>query len=250
MTPCTLDCDRSVAKPFDMIHSLAVHSPIHLRARFSQAPMHYDLVRMDGKAPVLVTTGEQTVAVTGNRAIVTICRDCGVAEPETEASLAPYLRPNAWVRSDDAAVLKIAAKGLSAERPLPKRMHRLEDLVRQNMRRDADYVGYADAAEALRTGKGDCTEFAVLLAALARAQGIPARVVVGMAYSARFTGNKDSFNPHAWVQVYDGSRWQSYDAALESFDSAHVALTVGTGEPQELFDAFLQLRQLRIEHLK
>ena len=250
LLPCTRDCDRSVARPFDMIHSLAVRSPIHIRQRISQEPMRYELVRKDGKAPVLVTTGEQTVAVTGDRATVIVCRDCGRAEAETAQSLAPYLRANAWVRSDDAELRRIAAKAGSADQPIPKRMAKLEALVRENMHRDADYVGYADSAEALRTGKGDCTEFAVVLAALARAQGIPARVVVGMAYSARFTGNQDSFNPHAWVQVYDGSRWQSYDAALETFDSAHVALAVGTGEPQELFDAFLQLRQLRIEHIK
>ena len=42
----------------------------------------------------------------------------------------------------------------------------------------------------------------------------------------------------------------AFDAALESFDSAHVALATGTGEPQELFDAFVQLRQLRIEKIE
>lgn len=250
LAPCPGDCDRKVAKPFDMIHSLAVVSPIHIRKRISKEPMRYDIVRADGKAPVIVATGEQSVAVTGDRAIVIVCGDCGQAEPETAQSLAPYLRANAWVRSDDPIVQGIAARAGPADQPVSKRMAKLESQVRQNMHRDADYVGYADAVEALRTGKGDCTEFAVLLAALARAQGIPARVVVGMAYSARFTGNTDSFNPHAWVQVYDDGRWQSYDAALEGFDSAHVALAVGTGEPHELFDAFLQLRQLRIEHLK
>jgi len=52
------------------------------------------------------------------------------------------------------------------------------------------------------------------------------------------------------VQVYDGARWRSYDAALEGFDSAHVALGIGTGEPTGLFDAFVQLRQLKIEKLE
>lgn len=250
LTPCASDCERSVARPFNMIDSLAVKSPIRIQKRYSSVPLRYEIVRMDGKAPSLVATGEQAVIVTGDRAVVTVCSDCGQAEAETAQSLAPYLRANPWVRSDDAEVRRIADKSGPADRPLPARMAKLESLVNRNMRRDADYVGYADAAEALRTGKGDCTEFAVLLAALARAKGIPARVVVGMAYSAYFTGNHDSFNPHAWVQVYDGQRWLSYDAALAGFDSAHVALAVGTGEPQELFDAFLQLRQLRIEKLE
>jgi hypothetical protein len=250
LAPCTRDCNRVVAKPFDMIDSLSVASPIRIQQRYSRVPMRYELVRTDGHAPQLVSTGEQTVVVDGARAVVTVCRDCGQAVAETPESLAPYLRPNAWVRSEDPGVRRLAAKAGAADRPIHARMAKLEGVVRQNMRRDTHYVGYADAVEALRTGKGDCTEFAVLLAAMARAQGIPARVVVGMAYSARFTGNRDSFNPHAWVQVYDGTRWQSYDAALEGFDSAHVALAVGTGEPHGLFDAFVQLRQLRIEKLE
>jgi transglutaminase-like putative cysteine protease len=250
LAPCLRDCDRTVARPFDMIDSLSVASPIRIQQRYSRVPMRYELVRKDGKAPVLATTGEQSVVVDGARAVVTVCRDCGQPEAETAESLAPYLRANAWVRSEDPEVRRIAAKAGSSDKPLTARMTKLESLVRQNMHRDADYVGYADAVEALRTGKGDCTEFAVLLAALARAQGIPARVVVGMAYSARFTGNKDRFNPHAWVQVYDGRRWLSYDAALEGMDSAHLALAVGTGEPHGLFDAFVQLRQLRIEKLE
>jgi hypothetical protein len=250
LAPCARDCNRPVSRPFDMIESLSVPSPIRIQQRYSRVPMRYSLVRRDGKGPTLVATGEQKVVVEGDRAFVTVCRDCGKAEAETAESLAPYLRANAWVRSEDPEIRRIAAKAGTAERSIPARMAKLEGQVRQHMHRDADYVGYADAVEALRTGRGDCTEFAVLLAALARAQGIPARVVAGMAYSSRFTGNRDSFNPHAWVQVYDGTRWSSYDAALEGFDSAHVAIGIGTGEPTELFDAFLQLRQLRIDKLE
>lgn len=250
LTPCARDCNRSVARPFDMIDSLAVASPIRIQQRYSRVPMRYAIVRADGKPPVLVETGEQRVRFEGARAFATVCRDCGEPVRESAQSLAPYLRANAWVRSDDPEVRRIALKAGDGDRPVGARMAKLEGQVRQNMRRDANYVGYADAVEALRTGKGDCTEFAVLLTALARAAGIPARVVVGMAYSARFTGNRDSFNPHAWVQAYDGTRWVSFDAALEGFDSAHVALATGTGEPQELFDAFVQLRQLRIEAIE
>ena len=40
----------------------------------------------------------------------------------------------------------------------------------------------ATAAEVARSREGDCTEHAVLLAALARARGIPARVAMGLVY--------------------------------------------------------------------
>jgi hypothetical protein len=246
---CTHKCSRPVARPFDMLDALVVASPYRLTKRTAQKKLRYILVRDDGQPPQLVATGEQKVALDGARAVVTVCTDCGDATAETAASLAPYLQPNAWVRSDDARIRELAQRADRVDRPLAARMDRLANVVQSRMRNEPDFLGYGDAVQALRTGRGDCTEFAVLLAALARAQGIPARVAVGMAYSSRFTGRRDTFNPHMWVQVYDGERWVSHDAALEGFDSAHIALAVGTGEPQEAFDAYLQLRRLRIERL-
>jgi hypothetical protein len=178
-----------------------------------------------------------------------VCARCGEPAVETARSLAPYLRANAWVRSDAPAIRRLSRLAGRSDQSLEVRMRRLAAQVRKRMHGGADFLGYADAVQALRTGRGDCTEYAVLLASLARAQGIPARLAVGMAYSSQFTGRKDAFSPHAWVQVYDGSRWVSYDAAFDGFDSTHVALATGTGEPAAMFDAFLQLRQLRIERL-
>jgi hypothetical protein len=246
---CAADCDRVVVHPFDMIGSLTVDSPYRISRRLAQGKLRYLLVRADGQPPVLAHTGEQSAIAGARRTVVTVCRSCGEAAAETPESLAPYLRANPWVRSDDVLVRRMARSGGPQDRSVAARMAKLTNTVRLRMREDADYIGYADAVQALRTGRGDCTEFAVLLAALARAQGIPARLAAGMAYSSRFQGRTDTFNPHVWVQVYDTGRWVSYDAALEGFDATHIAFAVGTGEPQEVFDAFLQLRQLRIEKL-
>jgi hypothetical protein len=246
---CERDCGKAVARPFDMIGTLVVASPYRIPKRLGAGKLRYVLVRADGLPPVLARTGEQAVVPDGARAVVTVCRDCGAAVEETPESLEPYLRANAWVRSDDVSIRRISRLSAPTRRSLPVRMNKLVHQVRIRMKEDADYLGYADAVQALRTGRGDCTEFAVLLAALARAQGIPSRVAVGMAYSSQFAGRRETFNPHAWVQVYDGHRWVSYDAALDGFDSTHLAFAVGTGEPQEVLDAFLQLRQLQIERL-
>jgi hypothetical protein len=117
--------------------------------------------------------------------------------------------------------------------------------ARERMR-EITYVGYASAAEAARTRRGDCTESALLLAALARAHGIPARVAFGMAYWSRFTARPYVWSPHAWVQVWDGSRWISYDAGLGSFDAGHLALALGDGFPEEYAEAMDLLADLRV----
>src|SRR5690349_17128588 len=66
---------------------------------------------------------------------------------------------------------------------------------------------------------------------MARAQGIPARVVTGMVYADRFAGTSQLFIPHQWVQAWVDGRWQSFDAALRHFDSTHLALASGDGDP-------------------
>ncbi len=68
-----------------------------------------------------------------------------------------------------------------------------------------------DLASRIAThGEGDCTEHAVLLTALARAAGHPARVVVGTAV-VDFGDRYEAYG-HAWAEIYDGRHWQRADA--------------------------------------
>jgi len=57
---------------------------------------------------------------------------------------------------------------------------------------------------------GDCTEYAVLLAALIRSEGIPARVVVGFVYLT----NPESFVPHMWTEARIDGVWLPLDVTL------------------------------------
>jgi len=244
---CESDCNRPVEHPVDFIGRTVVAAPYRISQRDSQQKLRYVLSRADGQTPTLAATGDQTVVVADNKAIVTVCRNCGAADTGDAVPVEQYLRPNAWVQSDNAEIRRLAHHSGSAREDIDTRMRRLVTIVRQRMRGEIDFVGYADAVQALHTGRGDCTEFAVLLAALARAQGIPTRVVAGMAYSDRFTGRKDVFSPHAWVQAWENGRWVSYDAALGDFDSTHIALAVGSGNPDEVAEPLAQLWQLKME---
>jgi hypothetical protein len=61
--------------------------------------------------------------------------------------------------------------------------------------------------------RGDCTEHAVLAAALARALGMPARVVTGIVVT-RAPGEPFAAFGHAWAEVREGDHWRVADAAL------------------------------------
>jgi transglutaminase/protease-like cytokinesis protein 3 len=101
----------------------------------------------------------------------------------------------------------------------------------------------------VHTREGDCTEYAVLLAALARAEQIPTRVVTGMVYADRYAGSSRVFVPHAWVQSWINGRWQSFDAALRHFDSTHIALDMGDGDPWHFFNATNLFGQIHIQEI-
>lgn len=74
------------------------------------------------------------------------------------------------------------------------------------------------ASKVAETGEGDCTEHAVLLAALARAHGMYARVVFGtlvIEMEARLFAYG-----HAWTEIHNGDEWQIMDATMPSADLA------------------------------
>lgn len=104
-----------------------------------------------------------------------------------------------------------------------------------------NYAGYIasdrGAAYAMRTQRGDCTEYAYLLAALARLNDIPARIMAGFVYE-----NNAILRPHDyhnWVELYVDGRWQIVDPLNNAFftdRASHVALRVlgGDGELGQL----------------
>ena len=131
------------------------------------------------------------------------------------------------MQSDDAGLARRARGIASLSRDDVAKMKRLTSFVRSHMSvTEIDMLGYGTAVEAFNSRRGDCTEYAVLLAAMGRAAGIPTRVVIGSVYARHFEGHRHVFVPHTWVQAWTGNAWQSFDAAIGSFDSTHLAFAV------------------------
>ncbi len=125
-------------------------------------------------------------------------------------------------------------------------------------------VGMATASEVARTAVGDCTEHAVLLTAMLRGAGIPARSVAGLAYIDQFLGEQGVFGFHMWTQALlpiEGHptrhAWVDLDAALPGqgplgADAARIPLitsTLADAEPEPLLELVPLIGQLQIEML-
>ncbi len=122
---------------------------------------------------------------------------------------------------------------------------RLVQLVHQKLRPSAG-SHFAKASTALLQGHGDCTEFAVVLAALARASGLPTRFVAG------WVGIDNSMGYHLWNEVYIDGAWFGLDAALNRFptDARYVPMVVSSpdrDDPVQLFRELAAFGSIRIE---
>ncbi len=80
------------------------------------------------------------------------------------------------------------------------------------------------ALDALNSMRGECQSHTNLFTALARAEGIPTRVVNGLVYSSQYKG----FLYHAWPEVYVGE-WRALDPTFgqDAVDATHIKLSVG-----------------------
>ena len=245
-----LACDEACAKApnqgTDVFERTLATAPRALAASELDGTLRHTLaVRGDGRPLALPETDEQQVRREGDRWLVTIQRTAGANRqpPPRDADL----QPNDWLQSTAPELVSLARRATAGAETPKQRMQRIEAFVRDYIRTKSLDVGYASALEVARTPEGDCTEHAVLVAALGRAAGIPTRVVDGLAYAPGFAGRDQVFVPHAWTQAWVDGRWQSFDAALDGFDAGHIALAIGDGDPWQFYAGLDMLGRIRID---
>ncbi len=117
-----------------------------------------------------------------------------------------------WVVDFDEPAVRELVHSLDPDGDAAPTIGQLERFVFEHIG-DKTYSRSFDlASQVALSGKGDCTEHAVLLAALARAYDYPARVVFGNLLIETPSALR-AFG-HAWTEVHDGERWQIRDATL------------------------------------
>ena len=208
-----------------------VRSPYRISRQAMRGHIRYRFRLTDDIAFRPPETSEQRVTVNPDGIVVDICTDCGPGMDTSEEVLSNALQPTFWLQADHPRLARIGETVRNSDGTDLEKMARLERWARQRME-DIDFAGHYSAAEALARGAGDCTEGAVVLAALGRAAGIPTRVASGIVYSReRYHGVSHAFMPHAWTLAYVDGEWKSFDMSLDGFDATHIALTISDGDP-------------------
>jgi transglutaminase-like putative cysteine protease len=130
-----------------------------------------------------------------------------ISHPEAQT-----LAPSRFIQSGDPQIVALAGRVLAGQDdPSVQQLAvGLERLVHDWIDEKSYQQIFASAREVYHSHRGDCTEHAVLLAALCRARKIPARLALGLVYVPEQQG----FLFHLWTEGWWDNRWHGLDATL------------------------------------
>jgi hypothetical protein len=162
--------------------------------------------------------------------------------PYHEKELEEYLQPNALIQSDDKRIIEQSTKILAGEHNARAAAKKLNDWV-YNALAKKPVVSIPSALEVLSRREGDCNEHTALYTALARAAGIPTRMIAGIVFM------EDGFYYHAWPEVWVGE-WVAADPTFSQFpaDATHIRFVSGNLDRQS--DILKLVGKLKVEILE
>lgn len=191
-----------------------------------------DISKTEYDAKKFNTVGQKVEAITSDKKVkLRVKSIMGSSELAGKADytlpkLQKYLKPSTFAQSDDAEIIartKEAAQNKKNKYHIAKA---LEAWVAQNLTEKGFDRGFATAKETLKDRAGDCTEHSVLLVAMLRAAGIPARGATGLV-CVEFTPGDPIYGYHMWAEAYLGE-WVPLDAAVYAntfVDATHIKLS-------------------------
>ena len=165
--------------------------------------------------------------------VVTIRRE-SPADPSARAGaaardFAAFLKPTPFIQSDHPKIRQKVAEIIAPGDPDGVKADKLVAWIYKNLEK-RPVLSVPNALETLENRIGDCNEHAVLLAAFARAAGLPAEVEAGVVYM------RGRFFYHAWNVLYlqDRGGWVTADAVLGQMpaDVTHIRFVRGEADRQ------------------
>lgn len=209
-------------------------------------------VHLDGGDPseVFVNCRTQEVKrIDDHTAEVTVIADdpdapapTGQPLPADAPPAADELAANNLIQCDDAKVIELAEEAASDETDPLLIAARLEGFVQRSITNKNYSTAFATAADVAQTREGDCTEHSVLLAALLRARGVPARVAMGLVY----VPDAQALAYHMWTEAYVHDRWMPLDGTMGrgGIGAAHLKLGQSTLAGASAYSSLLPVAQV------
>ncbi|MBT3199810.1 MAG: transglutaminase domain-containing protein [Phycisphaerales bacterium] len=256
-----IDCSKAVAlasnETLDLVAKVILSSPTSLSKKALSGPLVYTIKPTSAdSAPKFLDGANQSVKTADDKTITLTIRptpapkNAPLVYKGKDPEALKALKPSDYVQSDHKKIKALAKKAVGDAKDAATAVQRIETFVRRYIKTKNLSVGYASAIEVAESREGDCTEHAVLTAAICRAAGIPAQVVNGLAYTEQFGTYRNVFGPHAWNRALVGGKWVGVDSALKEFNTGHIALAYGDGISDDMFKVINTIGNFKIITIK
>lgn len=179
----------------------------------------------------------------------TVDGDATLTLPVEEPEMMAFLAATLYIESDHPDISAKAEEIIDGEDDSWRAAKKLSTWVYEHIRNKHLSGGFRSALSTLESSTGDCTEHTVLLIALARSVGIPARICSGLVYG------DGAFYFHFWPEVYVG-QWVQMDPTFGQIiaDANHIQFDGGILESDTMLEfsegVFRTVNQLEIEVIK
>jgi len=150
-----------------------------------------------------------------------------------------FLKPTPFIQSDHARIRKLAKQIVSPDDAPFDKASKLVTWINKNIEK-RPVLSLPDALSTLENRMGDCNEHAVLLAALARAAGIPVKVEAGLVYL------NGRFYYHAWNLLYLG-RWITADSLFGQIPADVTHIRFSSGDQKQQLDLMHIMGKIRLK---
>jgi hypothetical protein len=258
MVACAKEFALGENDVLELVDKMFVRSPEPLANLGSAKSITYDLTPTGETSSIIIPSNDNQKVEQLENGKITVTVEPVAAPTGTkfpykgsDKTILEAIKPTRFLQSDRKEIIDLARRAIGSTNDAAEAVKMIETFVAQYIKNRDMSVGYASALEVANSRQGDCSEFAVLTAAMCRAVGIPAQVVVGVAYVEDFAGHQ-GFGGHAWTQAYIGGKWVGLDAAFKGtgrggYDAGHITLAAGSGEPADFLNIATTLGQFKID---
>lgn len=220
-----------ISASIDVLARTVWDAPADMPAR---ARLQSALFRIDGALPNPLPQGrfQSQVEDAKGRIIVQVRRQGkGPIAKLSATERARFLAPTPYEAVKDPRIVEAARAAVQGARKPAQIVARLTRFVFDHIDAKDLSRAYAPATVTLESRTGDCTEHSVLFSALAKASGVPTKLIDGVVVADGKIGY------HEWVEVYlPGEGWRPVDPTFGEAKAGpnRLKLAEGTSQPEDL----------------
>jgi len=243
-----LNCNDAKTLP---VSSFIIEPSGIISSVYTSSRTTYKVESSDEDFSLLATANQQILSSKTYNGKSIILVSSGDSVLPAEKNLSIYLKNTSFLNTDKENIKKAAAEFKNSKNPVSD----VSVFVYNHISDKKIGIPFLPAALILDGKAGDCTEHSVLTISILRTLGIPSRAVMGLILTENFSGKKNVFVYHMWVEAYQNGKWVLVDSTrpYDIHPNRYIALAyhnLMTATPLEYLQAISSIEDMKIFYVK